>query len=463
MNTALSKVLMAGVWRQIRLRRNQVLIIIVFLLFVSLDTLLNSSSVKWNDIVERKLRGGKFLVDTSTYRPTFPYRNPSDILNNEFVEAATNPWEDGFSGKTKDTRGYLSSINKCNFRQYTNASHVQDGSFAREYINFKSCIMSQDPVARKSMSNSDLIQGSTGKFGDLNVQTAFKYKSNPASCSPLKEDAPKVVYLVKSSDPELRRTVRRTWGSESKLDHKIVFFVQNEAVFEDDVVSVGGDDSAFSEIRFNLAMLNWMNEHCSMARLVAVTSETTYVNKDRVELLAIKEMFASNRLYGSFLFKMEPNRDPDAEHYLTEREWPWSYLPAFTDGDSYVMSSDVVPRMLFAASSVPNLKLTKTYMTGLLPQLMNIIHLNLNNYFNDCENVEGIDNLGSEDFEECSIGKLGFLNHVQTPGRMSEIHDFVEDLKERKVVCTSTKRCLAKVDDKCIVYAPDSKSKTKKP
>ena len=49
---------------------------------------------------------------------------------------------------------------------------------------------------------------------------------------------------------------------------------------------------------------------------------------------------------------MMPDRQIGGIHQISEEEWPWDYLPPFLKDPTFVMSGDVVPRLLLG-----NLKL----------------------------------------------------------------------------------------------------------
>ena len=129
-------------------------------------------------------------------------------------------------------------------------------------------------------------------------------------------------------------------------------------------------------------MLNWAYEYCNQARFIAITEDSTFVNRRRVEDLANKEMYTANRVYGNLLFSMRPNHDRKGAHQVTQEDWPWKYFPPFSVSDSLVMSSDVLPRLLLSASVAPNLpKLPKVYLTGVLPLITDVTTVRIENFF----------------------------------------------------------------------------------
>ena len=99
--------------------------------------------------------------------------------------------------------------------------------------------------------------------------------------------------------------------------------------------------------------------YCERTRFLALATDTTFVNEKRFELLAKQERFAANRIYGAMLRKMQPFRprgdgggnggqagDERGHHAVPVEEYPWKFYPPFVRGPSYVISGDVIPRLL---------------------------------------------------------------------------------------------------------------------
>ena len=197
---------------------------------------------------------------------------------------------------------------------------------------------------------------------------------------------------------------------------------------------------------------------CKNARDIVITDDSTYINKRRLEVLARKEMYSSNRIYSSFLFNMRPNRDSaKGDHFISNEDWPWPHFPTFAGVGSYVVSSEVIPRLLLAASSVPNLRLPKVYLSGLLPLLLDVIMVDINGFFLKHVSDDVVDSEPHRLSDNCTVAKAGFVEGISSPEEILQIHDMVEDMHSRNVTCAGRK-CLAKLDGKCMFYAPKIKS-----
>ena len=78
---------------------------------------------------------------------------------------------------------------------------------------------------------------------------------------------------------------------------------------------------------------------------------------------------------------MRPNRD-HGDHHVSPEEWPWAHFPPFSISDSIVLSTDILPRMLLAASVAPNLAMVpKVYLTGVIPLVLDITTVEIDKFF----------------------------------------------------------------------------------
>ena len=216
---------------------------------------------------------------------------------------------------------------------------------------------------------------------DIN-QEGFCGQQNPEAIPfrTAQSKSPKVLYLVLSNSTEterkMRQAIRISWSNndENKTlsdNHKVLFFLgqteetdeynqydsdlqmykdvkfREEGLAHQDIIRT---DVSEADVQYNLkqtiAMLSWTYKYCQLARFVVRTTSSTYVNVKVLETFAEQEMFAANRIYGSILKRMLPDRNRDGIHYISKEEWPWDFFPPFLKEPSFVLSSDVIPRLL---------------------------------------------------------------------------------------------------------------------
>ena len=94
-------------------------------------------------------------------------------------------------------------------------------------------------------------------------------------------------------------------------------------------------------------------------------------------------MYAANRIYGELLKRMQPQREKLSEigHYISKENWPWGHFPPFLKGPSFVISGDVVPRLLMATTVIPTLPLSQVFFTGLVPLMGHLMRIGVSSFF----------------------------------------------------------------------------------
>ena len=229
----------------------------------------------------------------------------------------------------------------------------------------------------------------TGSKGQLIVDSTNEYDINQkdfCASHPTKQEgrkshtSPKVLYLILSNstniEGKMRESIRQSWSKDVNKtlseNHKVVFFLgrrhykkdanlQSELQYDIELVNEAEKykdlvrtDVSEADTHYNLkqtiAMLSWAYKHCQLARFVVKTTSNTYANLNVIEQFAEQEMYAANRIYGSILKRMLPDRSIKGLHYIGEEEWPWDYLPPFLKDPSFILSGDVVPRLLLGTS-----------------------------------------------------------------------------------------------------------------
>ena len=201
-----------------------------------------------------------------------------------------------------------------------------------------------------------------------------------------------------------------------------------------------------------LAKLTWSHDACPLARFVLMLDDTTFVNTRRVSTVTRQEGFASNRVYGTVLRAMQPDRRPGSPHEAGEAAWPWPYFPSFVGGPVYLISGDTVPRLLVAASRTPTVHLTQVFLTGAAALTGKIMRIGIARFF-----VEG----GlPEEVDECSYARHGAISGVRGREEMAHVWKDVRYVQDEKnVTCTISPKCLAEVNGKCLFRAPEPKKK----
>ena len=61
---------------------------------------------------------------------------------------------------------------------------------------------------------------------------------------------------------------------------------------------------------------------------------------------------------------------------------------------------------------------------------------------------------------DCNVIQAGFVTGLDSPELASQAYAMAEGMKARNVACKPTRRCLAKIDGKCALFAPEKKKST---
>ena len=236
----------------------------------------------------------------------------------------------------------------------------------------------QEKISVKTGTKGQLIVNSSNKYG-INPKDFCAYAKSGNSRS---RAYPKVLYLVLSNstkiEASMRASIRSSWSTDINKTlsdgHKVLFFLgktnnrkdsnlktkvtpnadimEESNTYKDIVTTYVEESDSQYHMKQTFAMLSWMYKYCELARFVVKTTSNTYVNLKILEQFAEQEMFAANRIYGTILKRMIPDRRTQGVHYISEEEWPWDYLPYFLKEPTLVMSGDVVPRLLLGSLKI---------------------------------------------------------------------------------------------------------------
>jgi len=378
----------------------------------------------------------------------------------------------------------------CSIRAFKNASVYSSSEFIHEYIVYKKCIKEvkgseiadwQKKITVKTGSKGQLIVDSTNTYG-INPKS---FCSNPKSNSDRSHASPKVLYLILSNHTEIEASMRDSIRSSWSIDinktlsnnHKVIFFlgktknkfgsahpnsklktgakIMEEGKIYSDLVTTDVEEyDPQYNIKQTFAMLSWMYKYCEIARFVVITTSNSYVNLKTLEQFADQEMFAANRIYGSILKRMIPDRQEGGLHYISEEEWPWDYFPPFLKEPTFILSGDVVPRLLLAASITPQIRLDSVYIAGILPALIGLSRIEVNSFFSHSM-PKTLSPIMIDNTNECLYGKFGMIHGVEKPVYMKQVDALIHDMRVRNVTCQVAPRCIAKVEGRCVLKSDE--------
>ena len=472
-------------------RRWQILVLCIVLIVINLtSSMVYQNHSKSNAPVNTKQVKSDFLAvpdlqslvepKTVSYHEIPPEIAENNLSNNNEDEVETetstitsadeklpeivNPWFDLGSNKTDPLEISQddfenASLNSCDYRRFKNASVYGQAEFIHEYIDFRKCILENEKSRLDQWIRSNL-KAELGVQGEMVITTKFKITENNMArkCQP--DEEIRLLITCFSKSPLERDNIRRTWGKTLPSHVKLIFITHSGDYSQEENLiqsKVDPDDEDY-EFKQMLIILAWVNQNCPRARFVLKTSSDIFVNLPKMLQLVDQEMYASNRMYGELLRRMGPawpehvvSTKHAHHHAIAKSSWPWPKFPPILKGPSYIISGDLVPRILMAATVIPALPLPQVFFTGLVPLLGHMMRIGVASFFT-------YDPPSKDTKDICDYYKFGGIHGISDFESMNLALEKVEEAVVRNETCAVPPRCLAMVEGKCMMF-----SKSKQP
>ena len=207
---------------------------------------------------------------------------------------------------------------------------------------------------------------------------------HPAYCQDFTPNT--VVLLLISSAPNnvyKRQAIRGTWGQKCQdvdSDFRCLFVLgksaiakHNEQLREEndqhgDILQFGFMD-AYSNLTYKtLSSLYWVNKRCSVVNYVMKTDDDMFVNTELLPKVLSKA--PSSQFMGGYCWsKSHPNRDVRSKWFVSLRSFQHALFPPMCSGTGYVMSTDVVRKVLVASEDTPFFHLEDVYVALCLQKI----------------------------------------------------------------------------------------------
>ena len=189
-----------------------------------------------------------------------------------------------------------------------------------------------------------------------------------------------------------RMAIRNSWGSdvyENLHSARLVFLVgrnvnvdtqsqlEKESELFSDIIQVNIDDIYPNLTNKSIAMLQWLKHYCSEARFALKSDDDMYINLPVLVQELYKRKETKFFLCCSFT-DAPPIRDKLSKWYTSYEEYKYKYFPKYCSGTAYSFSVNIVTELHEMTKKTTFLKMEDVYITGLLPQTLNIpvIHHN---------------------------------------------------------------------------------------
>lgn len=184
------------------------------------------------------------------------------------------------------------------------------------------------------------------------------------------------------SNAKQRETIRNTWGSiaseNNNTDYVRLGFligstksailqeqIEQESAKYSDIIQQDFLDSYKNLTLKSIMLLEWVTAYCPNVQYVLKTDDDMYVNVPNLINTLIKLPVKSNVMNGVLFRRAKPNRHPTAKWYVPKSQFEGDTFPDYLSGTAYVMSRDVIPKLLEASSTIPFLVMEDVFITGL--------------------------------------------------------------------------------------------------
>lgn len=271
-----------------------------------------------------------------------------------------------------------------------------------EVFTYNSLITSHVDKA-ENCTNETLITSTDSYTPEIALSVSSSFTLNPRDFCSTKNLKGKgkmtLLILVCTAIPnnKQRETIRKTWGSIAVANNntgyvRLAFLVgstnnatlqqqlEHEYLEHSDIIQQNFVDSYQNLTLKSVMLLKWVSEFCPNVQFVLKTDDDMYVNVPNLVYSLSRFPIKSNVIYGVLFKKAKPDRNPRAKWYVPKNQFDGNVFPDYLSGTGYVMSRDVVPKLLEASSTLPFLVMEDVFITGLCASQYHIKRYNIRGF-----------------------------------------------------------------------------------
>jgi hypothetical protein len=191
---------------------------------------------------------------------------------------------------------------------------------------------------------------------------------------------------------ERRQAIRATWGNITHftgmriafvigqtLDTKLARKVTEESEMYNDLVQTNVIDSWRNLTLKHMAMLDFIVHQCPNVPIVLKTDDDVYLSMPKVMKFVHSIQGKRNSIYGDVFYNTPVGREPSSKYYVSWEAYGKPLFPPFCVGTAYIMTSDVVSKLL--AASLKKLcpeSSEDAFVTGIVAEELGIERVNMN-------------------------------------------------------------------------------------
>ncbi len=158
---------------------------------------------------------------------------------------------------------------------------------------------------------------------------------------------------------EHRAAIRATWGNTTTFpsfqqvfvigqttEASVAKRVAEESNKYNDLVQTIYVDSWWNLTMKHMAMLDFANQSCLKFRLLIRTDDDIYVTMPKVLEFVASIRKERNQIFCTILYNNPVTRDITSKYYVPRDSYDKDFYPPYCNGPFYIMTSDVVPKLL---------------------------------------------------------------------------------------------------------------------
>lgn len=172
------------------------------------------------------------------------------------------------------------------------------------------------------------------------------------------------------------RETLRVWAKER--NQTILFFLSNptdaslrkqiksESKLYRDIILLPIDESYYLLAFKVLAIMNWARNNCLKIKFLIKSDDDMFINLPSLYKFLESKEAAADTIYGKVEKLTRPIRDWYSRWYMSSTDYPHEFYPDFASGQIYILTADLLPKLLKAASQVKPIYLEDVWITGIL-------------------------------------------------------------------------------------------------
>ena len=172
-----------------------------------------------------------------------------------------------------------------------------------------------------------------------------------------------------------------------------------------------------------LAIMNWARNNCLRIKFLIKSDDDMFVNLPHLYKF-LESKGATDTIYGKVSTLARPIREWYSRWYLSARDYPKEFYPDFVTGQIYIMTADLLPKLLKAADQVKPIYLEDVWITGILRERIPEAKL---------ENIENLIVLSLLESTVC-LPPAFYTIHRITPSQMRSF--FKNISKQTSYICS---------------------------